>query len=73
MSRYNENKDDVIQHIEELVQELDLSGQWSIDVMQNGEDFWLIDMALAERSFGYDIAVAVEDRHLTPENWIPKI
>lgn len=73
MSRYNENKDDVIQHIEELVQELDLSGQWSIDVMQNGEDFWLIDMALAERSFGCDIAVAVEDRHLTPENWIPKI
>ena len=29
---------------------LDLRGQWSIDVMQNGEDFWIIDMALAKDS-----------------------
>ena len=43
MSRYNENKNVVLQHIEELIPDLNLSGQWSIDIMQNGDDFWLID------------------------------
>lgn len=28
----------------------DLTGKWSVDVMKNGEDFWLIDMARMERS-----------------------
>jgi hypothetical protein len=27
-----------------------LNGKWSVDVMKNGEDFWLIDMARMERS-----------------------
>lgn len=28
----------------------DLVGQWSIDIMQNGDDFYIIDMALADSS-----------------------
>ncbi len=73
MSRYNENKNVVLQHIEELIPDLNLSGQWSIDIMQNGDDFWLIDMALAEYSAGYSKAVSIEEMRPTHENWIPKI
>ena len=41
--------------------------------MQNGDDFWLIDMALAENSFGYDLCVNRKDRHPTEENWLPDL
>ena len=27
-----------------------MKGQWSIDIMQNGSDYWLIDMARASES-----------------------
>ena len=50
-----------------------LSGQWSIDIMQNGEDFWLIDMALAENSAYYSEAVPKALRHPSEENWIPML
>ena len=41
--------------------------------MQNGDDFWLIDMALAENSAGYDKYVQPSDRKPSPEKWIPCI
>lgn len=72
MQRYEENKDQVIAHIRELLPRLNLAGQWSIDVMQNGGDFWLIDMALAEQSAFYD-RVPPELRRPTKEDWIPKL
>lgn len=73
MARYDENKDTVIAEIKKILPLLDLTGQWSLDVMQNGDDFWLIDMALAENSAFYGKAVAIEDRRPSKENWIPKI
>ena len=36
--------------VEKLLPNCRLKGQWSIDVMQNGNDFWLIDMARASES-----------------------
>lgn len=50
MKRYNDNKDIVKDKIKALIQDINLSGQWSIDVMQNGNDFYIIDMALAQES-----------------------
>ena len=50
MNRYNENKDTVLSAVKEFIPDVNLEGQWSIDIMQNGEDFWLIDMATAETS-----------------------
>lgn len=50
MSRYNENKDKIVEGVSKLLSNCALKGQWSIDIMQNGNDFWLIDMARASES-----------------------
>lgn len=72
MRRYHENVDSVVEHIREFLPALDLQGQWSIDVMQNGDDFWIIDMAVAENSAFYD-CVPESLRRPSAENWIPDI
>lgn len=73
MDRYNGNKPDVVAHVRELLPDLDLKGQWSIDVMQNGDEFWLIDMAPAEQSAFYADAVPAEKRRPIQEDWMPKL
>lgn len=50
MKRYEESKDLVVSEVLKLLKDCKLKGQWSIDVMQNGSDFWLIDMARASES-----------------------
>jgi len=72
MRRYHENKDSVVDHIREILPQLDLHGQWSIDVMQNGNDFYLIDMAIAENSAFYN-CVPEQLRRPSAEDWMPKI
>lgn len=72
MDRYYVNKDAVLDHIAQILPGLDLKGQWSIDVMQNGEDFWIIDMALAENSAFYNY-VPEDLRRPIEENWIPRL
>lgn len=73
-ARYAANKDLVSERVQEFMGSVKgLSGQWSIDVMQNGEDFWLIDMALAENSAYYSEAVPKELRNPSEENWIPML
>lgn len=71
--RYNENKDFIVNSFQEILDtaEIDLQGQWSIDIMQNEDDFWFIDMAIAENSMFYNETVAIQDRHPIRENWIP--
>lgn len=49
-----------------------LTGQWSMDVMLSGEDFYIIDMALAEESYYYN-TVPLEDRKVSKQNWIPTL
>lgn len=72
MQRYAENKENIAAHIAaDILPWLDLTGQWSLDIMQNGDDFWLIDMALAEQSFFYD-RIPEHLRHPSPENWLPE-
>lgn len=72
MKRYNENKDRVAENIKKLIKDMDLNGQWSIDVMQNGDDFWIIDMALAEWSALRE-CIPPEKVRISKENWIPAI
>ena len=48
--RYEDNKEKVLSEVEKLLPNCRLKGQWSIDVMQNGNYFWLIDMARASES-----------------------
>lgn len=72
MKRYEENKDRVKEEVENLLPRLNLTGQWSIDIMQNGDDFWLIDMALAQDSALIE-CVPEQRRKAVEENWIPKL
>ena len=72
MDRYNSNKATVIEHIHNVLPEINLQGQWSIDIMQNGTDFYIIDMAIAENSALYE-CVPKELRNPIKENWLPKI
>lgn len=72
MDRYNYNKDKIIAETQKLIQYVQgLAGQWSIDIMQNNDKFWLIDMALAKDSAFYD-CVPENLKNPTIENWIPE-
>ena len=71
MNRYHANKQKVINAIHDMLPNAELTGQWSIDVMQNGDDFYIIDMALAQNSALIE-CVPKELRKTTPENWIPE-
>jgi len=70
--RFKKNKTRVLDGISKILSSLDLEGQWSIDVMQNGDDFWIIDMALAQDSAFFE-KVPEALRGERKENWIPKI
>jgi len=72
MGRYQKNLAQVLSEVKNLLPDLNLPGQWSLDIMQNGDDFWLIDMALAEQSAFYDV-VPPQLRRVTPEDWIPTL
>lgn len=67
---YNENIDKVKKMVHELLNNnIEMTGQWSVDIMQVENDFYLIDMALAENSFYYD-SVPKELRKPSSEKWL---
>lgn len=70
MERYNKNKKRIMNEMKNLLPNLELQGQWSIDVMQNGNEFYIIDMALAENSALYE-CVPKHLRKPSEENWLP--
>lgn len=72
MGRYHDNKNLVMEKMEELLPSIDLHGQWSIDVMQNSDDFYIIDMATAETSALVECVPENLLNHVE-ENWIPEI
>lgn len=73
MHTYEANKDRVAALAAALLPNLDLAGQWSIDVMQDGEDLWLIDMALAENSAFYRETVPAALMRPSEEHWMPEL
>lgn len=72
MVRYEQNKNLVISKIGEMLPFINLHGQWSIDVMQNGDDFYIIDMALAANSA---LVECVPKNLLKPAHidWVPQL
>lgn len=70
--RYYENVGTVTNKIKELIPDVALRGQWSIDIMQNGNDFWIIDMATADTSALNNVIPLGEMRGY-PINWLPEI
>lgn len=68
---FDANKDRVCEQLRRLIPDVELSGQWSLDIMQNGDDFWLIDMALAANSALVDkmpVKITAPE-----ENWLPDL
>lgn len=72
MNRYETNREQVIKEVEKILPNLDLAGQWSLDIMQNGNDFYIIDMALAINSALSD-CVPKELLHEVKETWLPEL
>lgn len=73
MRTYEANKDRVAALAAALLPNLDLAGQWSIDIMQDGDDLWLIDMALAENSAFYRETVPAALMRPSEEHWMPEL
>lgn len=69
--RYEDNVDKVLLEIEKLIIHMDLEGQWSIDIMQNGDDFYIIDMAIAANSALNDCVPS--ELSEPEENWLPQL
>ena len=68
---FTNNKDNVTKHIEMLLKDINLTGQWSIDVMQNGDEFWIIDMAPAYMSaLSNKLSIQLNK---PAENWLPDL
>ena len=66
---FDENIGKISDHLKSLIPDIDLKGQWSLDIMQNGDDFWLIDMALAANSALVNkLPMKLE---APAENWLP--
>lgn len=55
-----------------LLPNIVLHGQWSIDIMQNDDDFYIIDMALAQDS-ALLFCVPEKRRKRIDENWLPTL
>ena len=72
IKKYESTKDAIVQHIQPIVDKLDLTGQWSIDIMDDGEKLWIIDMAVAEQSTFYE-SVPEEKRRPVLEQWLPNV
>jgi len=50
LNEFNNQVGHVARQLHELIPHMKLTGQYSIDVMKNGDDLYVIDMALAEES-----------------------
>ena len=71
MKRYEENKDMLVERVQKMLPDILLQGQWSLDIMQNGEDFYIIDMALALNSALVE-CVPKEKLKAVQECWLPE-
>ena len=72
MDRFNANADTVIANLQTLIRNMNGTGQWSLDIMQNGNDFWLIDMATASTSALKEY-LPKEYLKTAAENWLPDL
>ena len=70
-SRYDDSARMILEEIKKILPAVELVGQWSIDVMQNGNDFYIIDMALAENSALND-CVPLNKLRAYPQQWLPE-
>ena len=70
-SRYDDSARMILDEIKKILPAVELVGQWSIDVMRNGDDYYIIDMALAENSALND-CVPRNKLRAYPQQWLPE-
>lgn len=71
--RYYENVRNVCDKMADILPDCQgMRGQWSVDVMQNGDDFWLIDMATADSS-ALNGVIPLGKMRCYPVNWYPDV
>lgn len=70
--RYNENIGYVTEQVRKLADTMRLTGQWSLDIMQNGDDFYAIDMATASTS-ALNHVIPKNKLKAATEHWIPDL
>ena len=70
-TRYDESKQMILDELKKIIPHIELNGQWSIDVMRNGDDYYIIDMALAENSALND-CVPKGKLKKYPQQWLPE-
>ena len=68
--RYHESVQTVLAELKKVIPRIELTGQWSVDVMRNGNDYYIIDMALAENSALND-CVPSNRLRAYPQQWLP--
>ena len=69
--RYKESVQIVLDELKKVIPHVELTGQWSVDVMRNGDDYYIIDMALAENSALND-CVPKNLLRSYPQQWLPQ-
>ena len=72
-NRYNENKSMVCEHLKSIISKCNLSSRWSIDVMQNGSEFYIIDIQKLVNSTYYNETVKEDLRKPNSECWVPDL
>lgn len=70
--RYDENVGYMTEQVQKLAETMDLTGQWSLDIMQNGSDFYAIDMATAATS-ALNHVIPKGKLKVPREDWMPRI
>lgn len=68
--RYHESVQTVLAELKKVIPRIELTGQWSVYVMRNGNDYYIIDMALAENSALND-CVPKNLLRAYPQQWLP--
>ena len=64
------SSDNFHEELKKVIPRIELTGQWSVDVMRNGNDYYIIDMALAENSALND-CVPKNLLRAYPQQWLP--
>lgn len=54
MREFDDHKRTLEQEVERILPSIDLSGRYSVDIMKNRDDFYIIDLAKTEQSALYD-------------------
>lgn len=69
--QFDQTKDKISDEVQKLLFDSELKGQWAVDIMKNGDDYYLIDMSPAENSALYNHIPERLRKPSAPIDWLP--